>query len=114
MKFQDLNQFEIKCFTVISRKRTKFVQRGSYIHTFKGNFISVSFSAIQAVVCCYVVYGNIFSSTLKKKSFTTPGLNLLVPSWKCISYLSTFHTQQNENLWPHFVVASDHSAPFLV
>ena len=77
MKFQDLHQFEIKCFTVISgslpyqhqpiieysekqnvnrlpvpRKRTKFVQRGSYIHKFKGNFILVSFSAMQAVVCC--------------------------------------------------------------
>ena len=77
MKFQDLHQFEIKCFTVISgslayqhqlivahsekqnvnrlpvpQKRTKFVQRGSYIHKFKGNFISISFSAMQAVVCC--------------------------------------------------------------
>ena len=76
MKFQGLHQFERKCVTVISgslayqhqqiiaysekqnvnrlpvpRKETKFVQRGSYIHKFKGKFISSSFSAMQAVVC---------------------------------------------------------------
>ena len=76
MKFQDLHQFERKCVTVISgslayqhqliiaysekqnvnrlpfpQKQTKFVQRGSYIHKFKVKFISVSFSAMEAVVC---------------------------------------------------------------
>lgn len=76
MKFQDLHQFERKCVAVISgslayqhqpiiaysekqninrlpvpRKQTKFVQRGSYIHKFKGKFISVSSSAMHAVVC---------------------------------------------------------------
>ena len=33
------------------KKQRKFVQRGSRIHKSKGKFITVSFSAMQAVVC---------------------------------------------------------------